>query len=97
MAAANVRLMSLRQFERLGCNAGIKCRCGYVTTIDPTVLIACAERHGWTMDKIDMVRSKLRCSKCGVKGQCRIGWSWDKPTSTLVEPASATFNERTRP
>lgn len=83
--AANIKLVSLRQFSKMGANAGIKCMCGRVSTIDPQALIRIAERLGVTMDKIDVVKGHLRCSNCGQKGRCRIGWSWDKPGTVTKE------------
>lgn len=82
---ANVKLMSLSQFAKLGCNAGVRCWCGRITTVDPAVLIGIARRHKLSLDRIDAVRQHLVCSMCGARGKVRIGWSWDTP-GRVIKP-----------
>jgi len=77
--AANVRLTSLSQFERMGCNVGVKCWCGRIVTVDPAVLVALCKRKGWPLDRLENVRGALVCTMCGARGKCKLGWSWDTP------------------
>lgn len=70
--AARTRIQSLNQLARLGCVAGVKCRCGRATTIDPNRLITFATRKGLSVENIDHVTRALRCTACGRRGECRL-------------------------